>query len=303
MTATSIGNDPLDHLALDLELPWHEQQEQHDQFVKLIKKVVVPIMVFLLVMPLLPDLTGEEEVAEKVVAKVLLEPPKLEPTPPPPQEAPKQKTQSKRPDAKPKAGANNGAPNMATLSQQLSALRNSVNVSKMQNKNVFEATSGKTQKSSRAMLGKNSATSSSGGLKASDITVNAKGATLAEHSATQVVSSISSIELPSAAEYKYDLSKGKRDGQSIRRTIERFKGSVYSQYTKALRKNPDLAGRFIFSFVVLPDGTIDLLKLESSELGDKELEKELLDKIRQIEFGGDDVIPTAFEYVFTFLPS
>ena len=304
MTATSIGNDPLDHLALDLELPWHEQQEQHDQFVKLIKKVVVPIMVFLLVMPLLPDLTGEEEVAEKVVAKVLLEPPKLEPTPPPPQEAPKQKTQSKRPDAKPKAGANNGAPNMATLSQQLSALRNSVNVSKMQNKNVFEATSGKTQKSSRAMLGKNSATSSSGGLKASDITVNAKGATLADHNSSQVESSIANIELPSAAEYHYDPTKNaKRDMQSIRRTIERYKGAVYSQYAKALRVNPDLAGRFIFSFVILPDGSIDKLKLKSSELGDKALERKLLDKIQQINFGKEDSNATAVEYTYTFLPS
>lgn len=305
MTVSSVSNSPLDHLALDLELPWHEQKEQQDQFIKLIKKVVVPIMVFLMVMPLLPDLTGEEEVKEKIVAKVLLDPPKLEPVPPPPpQEAPKQKTQSKRPDAKPKAGAKSGAPNMATLSQQLSALRNSVNVSKMQNKNVFEATTGKTQKSARAMLGKNSATSSSGGLKASDITVNAKGATLADHSSNQVESSIANIELPSAAEYHYDPTKNaKRDMQSIRRTIERYKGAVYAQYAKALRVNPDLAGRFIFSFVILPDGSIDKLRLKSSELGDKALERKLLDKIQQINFGKEDSNATAVEYTYTFLPS
>jgi outer membrane biosynthesis protein TonB len=295
----------LDHLALDLELPWHEQKEQQAAFEKLIKKVVAPIMVFLLVMQLLPSLSGEEEVQEKVVAKVILEQPKVEPTPPPPpQEAPKQKTQSKRPDAKPKAGAKNGAPNMAALSQQLSALRNSVNVSKMQNKNVFEATSGKTQKSTRAMLGKNSVNSSSGGLKASDITVNAKGATLADHSSSQVESSLATIELPSAAEYNYDPSKNaKRDMQSIRRTIERYKGAVYAQYAKALRVNPDLAGRFIFSFVILPDGSIDKLRLKSSELGDKSLEKKLLDKIGQINFGKEDSNATAVEYTYTFLPS
>lgn len=304
MTTASVTASNLDHLALDLELPWHEQKEQHDQFVKLIKKVVVPVMVFFMVMPLLPDFSGEDEVKEKVVAKVLLEPPKIEPTPPPPQEAPKQKTQSKRPDAKPKAGAKNGAPNMATLSQQLSALRNSVNVSKMQNKNVFVASSGKTQKSTRAMLGKNSVTSSSGGLQASDITVNAKGATLADHSTNNVESSIASIELPSAAEYHYDPTKNaKRDMQSIRRTIERYKGAVYSQYAKALRINPDLAGRFVFSFVILPDGSIDMLRLKSSELGDKALEQKLLRKIQQINFGKEDVNATAVEYTYTFLPS
>lgn len=305
MTVMSANNTPLDHLALDLELPWHEQAEQQAAFEKLIKKVVVPIMLFLLVMQLLPDLTGDkEEVKEKIVAKVMLEPPKLEPVPPKPQDAPKQKTQSKRPGAKPKAGAKNGAPNMAALSQQLTALRNSVNVSKMQNKNVFEATSGKTQKSTRAMLGKSSVNSSSGGLKASDITVNAKGATLADHSSSQVESSIANIELPSAAEYHYDPTKNaKRDMQSIRRTIERYKGAVYSQYAKALRINPDLAGRFVFSFVILPDGSIDNLRLKSSELGDKNLEKKLLDKIRQINFGKEDSNATAVEYTYTFLPS
>jgi len=304
MTAVSMNNSALDHLALDLELPWHEEKEQQEAFEKLIKKVVIPIMLFLLVMQLLPDMSGEEEVKEKIVAKVMLEPPKLEPVPPKPQDAQKQKTQSKRPGAKPKAGAKNGAPNMAALSQQLSALRNSVNVSKMQNKNVFEATSGKTQKSSRAMLGKNSVNSSSGGLKASDITVNAKGATLADHSSSQVESSIANIELPSAAEYHYDPTKNaKRDMQSIRRTIERYKGSVYAQYAKALRVNPDLAGRFVFSFVILPDGSIDKLRLKSSELGDKGLEKKLLDKIRQINFGKEDSNATAVEYTYTFLPS
>ncbi|MFT7110819.1 MAG: protein TonB [Psychrobacter glaciei] len=306
MTTASVNTSPLDHLALDLVLPWHEQKEQQDQFIKLIKKVVAPIMIFLMVMPLLPSLTGEEEVPEKVVAKVLLDPPKLEPIeqPKPQQKAPERKTQNKRPDAKPKEGANNGAPNMAALSQQLSALRNSVNLDKMQNKNVFVASTGKTQKSSRAMLGKDSANASSGGLKASDITVNAKGATLEGHSSSQVESSIANIELPSAAEYNYDPSKtAKRDMQSIRRTIERYKGSVYSQYAKALRANPDLAGRFIFSFVIMPDGSIKELKLKSSELGDKTLEGKLLNKIQQINFGKEDTNPTAVEYTYTFLPS
>jgi protein TonB len=307
MTLAYINGLPLDHLALDLELPWHDQKQQQDRFIKIIKKVVAPIMIFLLVMPLLPDLTGEEKIPGKVVAKVLLNPPKLVPLEPPKpreQRPHELKTQNKRPDAKPKLGANNGAPNMAALSQQLIALRNSVNLNKMQNKNVFEASTGKTQKSSRAILGKDSATASSGGLKASDITVNAKGAALEIYSSSQVESSIANIELPSAAEYHYDPSKNaKRDMQSIRRTIERYKGSVYSQYAKALRINPDLAGRFIFSFVIMPDGSIEGLKLKSSELGDKALEGKLLNKIQKINFGKEDTNATAVEYTYTFLPS
>lgn len=288
----------LDHLALDLELPWQERKVQQDQFEKLIKKIVIPFMLFLIIMPMLPDLSGEEEVKEKVVAQVIFEKPK--PISPPPQDLPKQKTQSFKPDAVPKTGV----PNMASLSKQLAAMRNKVSASKMQNKDVFVASTGKAQQSTRSMLGKQSAIGSSGGLSAADLTVNAKGASLAEHTSGRVDSTIAEIALPDAAQYKYDARKnGKRDGQSVRRTIERFKGSVYSQYTKALRTNPDLAGRFVFKFVIKPDGSIKQLVLINSELGDKELERKLLNKIQQINFGKEDLSDTEVTYTYNFLPS
>ena len=294
-----------DHLALDLVLPWHEQQEQQEKFKKLVQKVVIPIMVFMLVMPILPDLSGEDAVEEKVVTKVMLEPPVIEPTPPPPTEAKKQKTQDKRPNAKPKQGANNGVPNMATLSQQLNALRNSVNANKQVNKNVFNANTGKVQKSQRARLGKDSLTSSSGGIKSSDVTVNAQGAALAAHQSDEVSSSISEIQIPSSAEYNYDPSKSRRDGQTIRREVERFRGgAIYPLHVKALRKDAEAAsGRFIFSFTVLPSGKITNLKIDSSELADKEFEQAILEKMKQIDFGEEDKVATDFVYTFYFVPS
>jgi len=293
-----------DHLALDLVLPWHEQQEQQEKFKKLVQKVVIPIMVFMLVMPILPDLSGEDAVEEKVVTKVMLEPPVIEPTPPPPTEAKKQKTQDKRPNAKPKQGANNGVPNMATLSQQLNALRNSVNANKQVNKNVFNANTGAVQKSQRARLGKDSLTSSSGGIKSSDVTVNAQGAALAAHQSDEVSSSISDVVIPTAAEYNYDPSKSYRDKHSIRREIERYRGgAIYPIYTKALRVNPDLGGRFVFSFTILPSGKVQNVKLVASELSDPELEKRILAKMRLIDFGKENKAPTPVEYTFSFVPS
>lgn len=310
MSVATLNNDHLvgarlDHLALDMVLPWHEQAEQQEKFKRLVKRIMIPIFAFMFVMSVIPNFFEDDEVEEKIVTKVILEAPKVvETPPPPPTEVKEQKTQSVKKDAKPKEGANTSLQNMAALSQQLSALRNSVNASTMQKKNITVSNSGSVQQSSRSRLGQNSINSSSGGLKASDITVNAKGAAMVGHVSDDVESPLMDIPLPDAAEYHYDPKKdSKRDMQSIRRTLERYKGAVYSLYTKALRQNPDLGGRFIFEFVILPNGDIEKLKLKSSELNHPKLEQQMLQKISGINFGQEDVSPTAVQYTFSFLPS
>jgi hypothetical protein len=300
-----VTGSKLNHLALDMVLPWHEQAEQQEKFKRLVKRIIIPIFAFMFIMSIMPYFFEDDEVEEKIVTQVILEPPKLvEAPPPPPSEAKEQKTQNVKKDAKPKEGANASVKSMAALSQQLSALRNSVAASKTQKKNVYVSDSGKVQQSSRSRLGQNSMNSSSGGLKASDITVNAKGAAMAGHVSGDIESPLMNIALPDAAEYHYDPKKdSKRDMQSIRRTLERYKGAVYSLYAKALRLNPDLGGRFIFEFVILPDGSIEKLKLKSSELGNVKLEQQMLTKISGVNFGQEDVSPTAVQYTFSFFPS
>lgn len=305
LDSRGMNNEALDHLALDLVLPWHEQAEQQEKFKRLLKRLSIPVLAFMMVMSISPNFFEEDEVEEKVVAQVILEPPKVVETPPPPSEPPpEKKTQSVNKNVKPKEGANTSLQNLAALSQQMSALQKNVSASKQQKKNIVVSEQGQVQKSSRSRLGQQSINSSSGGLKASDLTVNAKGATLQGHVSDDIESPLMNIELPDAAQYHYDPKKNsKRDMQSIRRTLERYKGAVYALYTKALRLNPELGGRFIFEFVIMPNGAIDNLKLKSSELGDSKLEQSMLQKIKGINFGSDDVNPTAVQYTFSFLPS
>lgn len=305
---TAVAYEPL---ALDVELPWHSSAEQEKRFKGLLKKVLIPFVLLFLAIPWLPvmDIAQDTFVKERVKAKVLLDPPEIIPEPIKPIPAPKvntaiPKTQKTKPDAKPKEGTTNGKKGVAAFSKQLSALRSSLDVSKLQNKNVFTSNSGEAKKSTRALLGKESATKKSGGLSVSDVSVNARGVALASHQSTDIESPIMAIELPDNAEYHYDDSKtSKRDMESIRITIERYKGSVYALYTKALRKNPELSGKFRFQFVVNADGSVQGLKLVTSELNNKSLETRMLNKIEGINFGRADVSATAVQYTFVFLPS
>ncbi len=300
----STENSPLNHLALDMVLPWHEHDEQQEKFKGLIKKVIAPFMAFLLIMPLLPDFSAEKEVIKKIVTKVILDPPKIEPMPESIETAKpqQQKLAKAKPIAPSKVGTKDGQTNLATLSQQLSAMRNSVNLSKLQKKNVFVSNSGSVKQSSRALLGKKNAMTSSGGLKSSDVTVNAKGVAMMEHQSTTIDNPTAAINLPTKTQF-YDPKKQTRSGQSIRRTVERAKGSLFALYNKALRRNPNLAGRFVFSFQVAASGKISQVKLITSDLNNKKLERALLDKIGAIEFEKEDVDSGSFEYTFDFLPS
>jgi hypothetical protein len=314
MTNLAMPNPALNHLALDVVLPWHENEEQFERFKKLAKIIIIPLMILLVVMPLLPDFTSPPEVIKKVVTQLALDPPEITRSPEeapvvqPPKAKPKatkgvtKKTQDKT-KVKPKTSGNNKS-SLAALSQQLSALSSAASAPKQQNKNVFVAASGKVQKSSRSLLGQKNATSSSSGLSASDVTINAKGGQILEHQSGNVGSPDVAIELPTEEQYHYDpKQERRRDMQSIRRTLERYKGSVYALYTKALRQSPDLNGRFIFEFVILPNGDISKLKLVSSELKAPGLEKQMLKKISGIKFGATDNLPTPVQYTFSFLPS
>ncbi|MEH6449689.1 MAG: AgmX/PglI C-terminal domain-containing protein [Oleispira sp.] len=311
---TSAAMNPgvaMNHLTLDVVLPWHENDEQFEYFKKLAKIIIIPLMLFLVIMPLLPDFTKPPEVMKKVITQLALDPPEVIRVPDepaveiPPVAKPKVKKVKAKKDAKPKPKtASSKKASLAALSKQLSALSSSADMPKLKKKNVFVADKGKVQKSSRSLLGQKNANSTSTGLKASDITMNTKGQQVLEHHSGEVESPIVAIELPTEEQYNFDPTlESRRDMQSIRRTLERYKGSVYALYTKELRKSPELNGRFIFEFVILPNGEISNLKLVSSELNAANLETKMLSKIGGINFGAADHIPTAVQYTFSFLPS
>lgn len=309
MNDSAINSRPaLNHLALDIVLPWHENEEQFEHFKKLSKAIVIPLMVLLFVMPLLPDFSSPPEVIKKVVTQLALDPPEeivRAPEEAPPEVQPKQKPKApKKTKDQTKVKPTSGAASLAALSQQLSALSSAASAPKLQKKNVFVADAGKVQKSSRSLLGQKNATSSSTGLSASDVTINAKGGQLLEHQSGTIGSPNVAIELPTEEQYHYDPQQdSRRDMQSIRRTLERYKGSVYALYTKALRQTPELNGRFIFEFIILPNGEISKLKLVSSELNEADLEMKMLKNISGINFGSADHLPTLVQYTFSFLPS
>ncbi len=306
-------------LALELELPWSPDVEQEQRFVRTVKRILILLAILFVAIPFLPVPEKEYVASDKPVVKtkVILEPvtltPPKEPEPkvkpkPKPKPKPKSKTKKKVENAPlPKVKNKDSikkSQGLSELSNQLSALRGSLDLARMKKKNVSNNDGGKVVTSSRELLGKDSATKRSGGIEIDSELLSNKPTDLASYESTVVEGgSFAGDGQVSASSYS-SYQEGRRDMESVRRMFESKKANVFAIYNKALLANPDLGGEFIFRLVILPDGSITKLELVSSELGIKKLEDNILERIKQIHFGvKKDVVATPIEYKFHFLPS
>lgn len=97
--------------------------------------------------------------------------------------------------------------------------------------------------------------------------------------------------------------KAKRSIEDIRLVFERNKGAIYAIYNRALRDEPTLQGKVVLKLVISPAGQVTDLRVVSSELHDSELERKLLARIRQFDFGAKDVATLEINWPVDFLPS
>jgi len=312
-------------LALDLSLPWYEDPEQEARLKRGLRRSLILALLFFIGVQFLPVFELEFENDEEIVKTVvLLEPkkkPKVEepkPEPKPITKPPKPKVVKEKPKLRAKKVAKTKTPKKVApvapkksvvveqglndLSAQLSALTGAVDVNKQRTKNVTSSKLGSAARNRVDRLGTESVTRRSGGIEISDQDLKTNATVLAAHQSTEV----EGLELGAGGALGTSdaygaVQGGGRDMEGIRRTLESAKSRIYSVYQRALADNPNLSGRFIFEFVILPSGSISSLKLVSSELGDNALNNRILDQIRRVNFGRDDSIATPVEYKFDFI--
>ena len=321
----------LDPMALELDLPWHEDEQREKAFIKTLKAILIPLLVLFVTVPFLPilDRISIDERDMPVRTQVLLDPiaepepivvepepvpapPQAEPEPEPPAPAaPVAEAPTPPPAARPVPEpapekdlrqSLSESQGFAELSSQLTAARTAVDIASMQNKNLSDNIGGEATRAERARLGQDLSTRTAN--TAVNDTVMARDITqLAAHQTVAVEGLISS-NLPAGSQYSHlSTQTGRRDMESIRRTLEQAKGNVYTLYQRALQEYPGLTGEFTFKLVIAPDGSVSDLKLLVSELGVSDLEQNILARIQTVKFREMAVPPTVVKYRFVFLPS
>ena len=149
---------------------------------------------------------------------------------------------------------------------------------------------------------------SSGGIKTDTLNRTIKTSELAQRKTTSVESKIESDEkLAKATTAKKQSGTGsgagKRSSDEIERVFQKNKSSIFNLYNRALRKNPSLAGQVVVELTIAPGGQVTSVKIISSELGDKKLERKLELRIKKFKFASSNVAEITVTYPIDFLPS
>ena len=97
--------------------------------------------------------------------------------------------------------------------------------------------------------------------------------------------------------------KFKRSEEEVQIVFDRNRGSFDRTYARALRDDPALQGKVVFTLTIEPNGSVSSCTIASSELRNPELERKLVIKVKQLKFASKDVLRTTVNYPIDFFPS
>lgn len=135
--------------------------------------------------------------------------------------------------------------------------------------------------------------SSSGGINTAALSRNTGGGGLGGRTTTVVESPVEGIGFGpagGAAQRTGTSDRGSRSREEIERVFDTNKGRIFTLSNRALRENPALQGKVVLRLTIAPDGRVTFCEVVSSELGDADLEKALVQRVLQFQFEARDDI-------------
>jgi TonB family protein len=309
-----------------LSLPWSITAEDERRFRKILIITLALTVALGIAIPLLPSFKKpvEEEVElppriaqlifeKKTEPKPYKKPKKIEKKPEPKPVAKKKplpkkkvppKVAKKAEPKKPKVDAIEQARKKASTAGLL-ALQDSL--ADLRDQSVDElsgakrlSNSGSTARKTERALITSRVGSSSQGINTAKMSRDTGSTQLAARTATEVKSTIAKTSPKSARKSNRTAS---RSIEEIQVVFDRNKSAIYGLYNRALRKDPTLQGKLVIRLTISPSGKITKIDLVSSELGDPQLERKLVQRIKMFNFGAKSVDAVTITYPIDFLPA
>lgn len=304
-------------------LPWVESNED-----RIFRWLAIVLLSFSLAGGLVLNSLPLPEVAQKKLidisprlARLILEKQKIKPPPPKvekpkPEEKKKEDKPKEKPESKPKEASpdppkekearevaqNSG---LIALSDELADLREGFDLDEITELPQQTAGMKALEMESTGDLLASQANHSSGGINTNTLTRKIESSELATRKTTSVTSSIKRKPPVKIADTIKSPSGpiGTRSADEVERVFQQNRGAIFSIYSRALRKNPSLAGRVVLELTIDPSGKVIDVKIISSELGDKKLERKLALRVKKFKFSEASVRQITVSYPIDFLPS
>ena len=309
----------------EYELPWTADFAQDWQFRRLLGYILAGALFLGIVWPWLPARDPAPYQADELpprIAKLVLEQ-KPPPPPPPREEAPAepeplpvqeqvaQREPERAPRPEPEPVAAEPVPSareraqaaLLPFTEDLASLRDSYVLDRVADNRPLTAATGAAERSERSMI-TSRAGAASGGINTAAMSRNTGGTGLGSRQTTQVESAVASIaERGNAVRRGSQSGKPSRSREEIELVFDRNKGAIFALYNRALREDPTLQGKLVLRLTIAPSGEVTHCEVVSSELGNEEMERKLVQRVRMFRFEARDVETITTTKPIDFFPA
>ncbi|WP_405228829.1 AgmX/PglI C-terminal domain-containing protein [Lentisalinibacter sediminis] len=309
----------------EYELPWTVSTDQEQRFRRILAIVCGVLLVLGLIWPWLPvperDPFETEEIPERF-AKLLLEertpppppPPKVEEKPEEPEPVvaeeavPEEVVPEPAPEPEPvdrveQAREKASVAGLLPFADELADLRDNQAVASVKADKDLTGSVGSGPSNERSLITSNVA-GGSGGINTASLSRNTGGSGLAARDTTKVESPVAGVGGGDGeARRSGDSGKASRSREEIELVFDRNKGAIYALYNRALRRDPTLQGKLVLRLTIAPSGTVTACDIVSSDLGDDELERKLVQRVKLFRFDAKDVEAVTTTKPIDFFPA
>jgi TonB family protein len=189
------------------------------------------------------------------------------------------------------------------FTEDLAALADSNILEKVTDQRVLTASVGQAARNERSMISSKVGIASSG-ISTANMSRNTGGSGLAGRSTTAIESPVASIGRSGGGSRRTGSSgKASRSREEIELVFDKNKGAIFALYNRALRVDPTLEGKLVLRLTIAPNGEVTFCEIVSSELGDVDLERKLVQRIKLFRFEARDVEAITTTKPIDFFPA
>ena len=305
----------------DYELPWTSSSDQERRFRRLLAIIFAATFVLGIIWPWIPTMEPDPYDVEKIpprIAKLLLQ----EKPPPPPPPKPKEpepeepdlikepepeRVVEKEPEPEPidykKIAREKAQAALMPFAEDLAELADSDVLERVADNRPLTTSVGVAVRNERAMI-TSKVGAASRGINTANMSRNTGGTGLGDRSTTQVSSPVAGLgQSAGGARRSGSSGKASRSREEIELVFDKNKGAIFALYNRALRMDPSLEGKLVLRLTIAPSGEVTFCEIVSSELGDEDLERKLVQRIRMFRFEAKDVEAITTTKPIDFFPA
>ncbi len=311
----------------EYDLPWTTGRQQDRRFQRLVGIVFLICVALSIVWPFIPVPEPEPFDVEEIpprIAKLLLEEQPLPPPPPPPREEEPDEPEPEEvvevePEPEPEplpepeepvvvdrqeTAREEAQAALMPFAEDLADLVDNDLLDQVADNRELTASVGEAERNERSMI-TSKVGAASGGINTAEMSRNTGGSGIAGRNTTRVASPVAGIGSQSGGEATRSGTSGKasRSREEIELVFDKNKGAIFALYNRALRRDPSLEGKLVLRLTIAPSGAVTLCEIVSSELGDEELERKLVQRVKLFRFEARDVEAITTTKPIDFFPA